>query len=102
MSNPESQAAAQLAAALHTLLQEAMRNLSPEWVAGVVEEELLRLREPQRTPQDAEWPAEWDALLQQSFAPQIEDIARRLVRSEVRKLLPEVAERMVRQALQAL
>ncbi|MBF0097808.1 MAG: hypothetical protein HQM04_15530 [Magnetococcales bacterium] len=102
MSNPESQAAAQLAASLHALLQESLRNVSPEWVASVMEEELLRLREPEPVSHDTEWPAEWNALIQQSFAPQIEEIARRLVRAEVRKMLPEVAERMVRQELQQL
>ena len=102
MSNPESLAAAQLAAQLHTLLQEALHKLSPEWVAGVVEEELLRLHKPQHDLPEQEWPAEWSALVHQSFAPQVAEIARRLVRAEVRKALPEVAERLVRQELQQL
>ncbi|WP_130471160.1 hypothetical protein [Candidatus Magnetaquicoccus inordinatus] len=97
----EAIAAARLAASLHSLLQEALHNLTPEWIAGVVEEELLRLRTAEIAPV-AEWPAEWNGLLQESFAPQIEQIARRLVQAEVKKALPVVAERLVQEELQRL
>ncbi|MBF0184068.1 MAG: hypothetical protein HQM06_06745 [Magnetococcales bacterium] len=102
MADPETLTSAQLAESLHILLQQAMQTLSPEWVAGVVQEELTRLRLAQTAAVAEEWPAEWSALLHESFAPQIEAIARRLVQSEVKKALPIIADQMIRAELAQL
>lgn len=86
---------------LRELVQESVQSQVPVLVVRQVQEEMQRIRgeEPRSAGRgecgETEPCAGFDALVRETFLPQIHATARRIAREQVACALPDMAERMV-------
>lgn len=93
---------------LRELVQESVQSRIPEWVARQVQEEMQRVRGEEPRPADrgeceeTEPCAGFDALVRETFLPQIHAVAWQIAQEQVACALPDVAERMILAELERL
>lgn len=83
------------------MARELIRTLLPQIASKVVQEEIDRIKNVD-SDKEKESSLDFDQMVRDVFAPQVEIIARELSRQQVAKTLPNVAERMVLEEIQKL